>query len=42
VSEFYHDYYRWPFKERHVYDRWRQEMPWGRLFAEYQAKGYLR
>jgi len=41
VSEFYHDYYRWPFRERHVYERWKREMPWGRLFAEYQSKGYL-
>jgi len=42
VSEFYHDYYRWPFRERHIYNRWREEMPWGRLFAQYQAKGSLR
>jgi uncharacterized protein (DUF362 family) len=42
VSEAYHDYYRWPLKERHIYERWRQEKPWGRLFAEYQQKGHLR
>jgi uncharacterized protein (DUF362 family) len=42
VSEIYHDYYRWPFIERRIYRRWREEKPWGRLFAEYQRKGYLR
>jgi len=42
VSEAYHDYFRWPFKERHIYERWRRETPWGQLFAEYQEKGHLR
>jgi hypothetical protein len=42
VSEAYHDYYRWPLKERRIYERWREDQPWGRLFAEYQAKGHLR
>jgi len=42
VSEIYHDYYRWPLKERHIFERWRRETPWGRLFAEYQEKGHLR
>ncbi len=42
VSEAYHDYYRWPLKERHVYDRWRAETPWGQLFDEYLEKGSLR
>jgi len=42
VSEAYHDYYRWPLKERHVYDRWRAETPWGQLFDAYLEKGSLR
>jgi uncharacterized protein (DUF362 family) len=42
VSEAYHDYYRWPLKERHTFERWREEAPWGRLFAQYQEKGHLR
>jgi len=42
VSEAYHDYFRWPLKERHVYERWRKETPWGQLFAEYQRSGHLR
>ena len=42
VSEAYHDYYRWPLKDRHVYERWREQAPWGQLFAEYLEKGSLR
>ncbi len=42
VSEAYHDYYRWPTRERRIYERWRQEMPWGQLFAQYQDQGHLR
>ncbi len=41
VSEVYHDHYRWPLHERHVYDRWREETPWGQLFDEYLEKGHL-
>jgi uncharacterized protein (DUF362 family) len=40
-SEIYHDYYRWPFKERKTYQRWREESAWGQLFAEYGRKGCL-
>ena len=42
VSEAYHDYYRWPLKERHIYEHWREETPWGQLFARYLEKGHLR
>jgi len=42
VSEAYHDYYRWPLKERRIYERWKAETPWGHLFAEYLEKGTLR
>ena len=41
VSEFYHDYYRWPLKEKRIYERWREEMPWGQLFARYLEQGHL-
>jgi len=37
-SELYHDYYRWPFVDRKVYQRWKKETTWGRLFAEYEPK----
>lgn len=42
VSEIYHDYYRWPLKERAIYENWRTEAPWGQLFATYQERGHLR
>jgi uncharacterized protein (DUF362 family) len=41
VSEAYHDYYRWPLKEKRIYEHWREESPWGRLFADYQEQGHL-
>jgi len=40
-SELYHDYYRWPLRDRSVFDAWRQETAWGQLFDYYQAKGTL-
>ncbi|HYM14209.1 MAG TPA: DUF362 domain-containing protein [Dehalococcoidia bacterium] len=38
-SEVFHDYYHWPLKEKKVYLRWREESPWGHLFARYDAEG---
>ncbi|KAB2893754.1 MAG: DUF362 domain-containing protein, partial [Kofleriaceae bacterium] len=35
-SEVYHDYYRWPLKDKKVFDDWRVETHWGRLFDRYQ------
>ncbi|MBI2619875.1 MAG: DUF362 domain-containing protein [Ignavibacteriales bacterium] len=34
-SEFYHDYYRWPLKDRRVFRKWMRQSPWGKLFASY-------
>jgi len=34
-SALYHDWYRWPRKERAVFEHWKLESPWGRLFARY-------
>src|ERR1051325_8124554 len=31
-SEAYHDYYRWPLKDRRVFETWRRESHWGQLF----------
>ena len=42
VSEAYHDYFRWPLKEKHMYERWREETPWGQLFAQYLERGTMR
>lgn len=41
VSEVYHDYYRWQFNERKVYENWLEESHWGHLFQEYKLKGHL-
>ncbi len=38
-SEAFHDYYHWPLKEKRIYERWREESPWGHLFAKYDAEG---
>lgn len=41
-SEAYHDYYRWPLRDRRVYENWRRQSPWGRLFTTYKRRGTLR
>jgi uncharacterized protein (DUF362 family) len=35
-SEAYHDYYRWPMKDRRTFETWKKETSWGRLFAAYE------
>jgi hypothetical protein len=40
-SEAYHDYYRWPLKDRKTFEKWLADTPWGQLFLEYKKKGYL-
>lgn len=40
-SEVYHDYYRWPLKDRKVFERWLAETPWGGLFDEYKKNGVM-
>jgi len=37
-SEAYHDYYRWPVKDRRVFESWLGDTPWGGLFQLY-ARG---
>ena len=37
-SEVYHDLYRWPLRDRKVFQRWRRETAWGRLFERYAAE----
>jgi len=39
-SETYHDYYRWPLKDRAIFETWRKGTPWGHLFDRY-ANGPL-
>jgi uncharacterized protein (DUF362 family) len=38
-SETYHDFYRWPAKDRATFERWRRETAWGRLFQRYAESG---
>jgi uncharacterized protein (DUF362 family) len=40
-SEAYHDYYRWPLKDRKVFESWLERTSWGQLFGEYQRRGTL-
>ena len=40
-SEAYHDYYRWPLRDRRVFEQWREGTTWGRLFDHYQVHGTL-
>ena len=37
ASEVYHDYYRWPLRDKMVFDRWRTSTAWGRLFDAYAS-----
>jgi len=40
-SEVYHDYYRWPARDRRVFEGWLANTPWGELFQEYHRVGAL-
>jgi uncharacterized protein (DUF362 family) len=40
-SEVYHDYYRWPLRDRRVFEAWLAETSWGQLFERYQQTGTL-
>jgi uncharacterized protein (DUF362 family) len=37
-SEVYHDLYRWPVVDRHIFQTWRDSTAWGKLFDRY-ARG---
>ncbi len=38
-SEVYHDYYRWPARDRRTFESWLANTPWGALFREYRRSG---
>jgi len=40
-SEAYHDLYRWPWKDKKVFEHWCQTTSWGEMFERYQREGYL-
>jgi len=35
-SEAYHDYYRWPMRDRRVFEHWKATTGWGQLFQKYE------
>jgi uncharacterized protein (DUF362 family) len=37
-SESYHDWYRWPFKDKKVFEHWLKTTPWGALFQDYAGR----
>jgi uncharacterized protein (DUF362 family) len=40
-SETYHDYFRWPAKDRAVFEQWKKTTHWGRLFERYALERTL-
>jgi len=38
-SEAYHDYFRWPLRDRRTFESWLTATPWGRLFQQYASVG---
>src|SRR6185369_14020458 len=36
-SEFYHDFLRWPLKDKPVFEEWRRSTEWGALFNRYST-----
>ena len=40
-SEVYHDYYRWPARDRAVFEGWLANTSWGNLFQRYHQVGAL-
>lgn len=41
-SEVYHDYYRWPVRDRQTFEGWLANTPWGNLFQQYHQQGTLQ
>jgi uncharacterized protein (DUF362 family) len=35
-SEAYHDYYRWPLKDKKTFEHWKRDTSWGKLFGAYE------
>jgi uncharacterized protein (DUF362 family) len=35
-SEAYHDYYRWPMKDKKTFETWKADTAWGKLFSAYE------
>ncbi len=37
----YRDHYRWPLHDRKIFEQWKEQTEWGRLFDRYQSMGTL-
>jgi len=35
ASEVYHDFYRWPMRDKKIFEAWRKDTEWGHLFDRY-------
>ncbi|MBI5021055.1 MAG: DUF362 domain-containing protein [Ignavibacteriales bacterium] len=35
-SEIFHDYYRWPFIDKKIFNNWKNTTAWGKLFEDYE------
>ena len=42
MSSFNHDMIHWPLKESHIYEDWRANTAWGKLFQQYQQQGFMQ
>ena len=40
-SELYHDYYRWPLKDKKTFTTWQRDTAWGQMFERYAREGTL-
>ncbi|MFA6233004.1 MAG: DUF362 domain-containing protein [Bacteroidota bacterium] len=40
-SEMYHDYYRWPLKDRKTFEQWLATTGWGKMFTAYRDSGVM-
>ncbi len=40
-SEAYHDYYRWPMKDKYTFEKWQRDTDWGHMFARYARDGSI-
>ena len=41
-SEFYHDFLRWPLKDKWTFEEWKRSTAWGHLFERYGLSGPQR
>ena len=37
-SEMYHDFYRWPKRDRMIFEPWQATTGWGKLFERYAQR----